>query len=73
MTFNIRHGRGMDNEINLPRIARVIAEAGAKVVALNEVDRRTRRSGGVDQIRELAHLLDMEYAFDVLPAMMRDL
>lgn len=63
MTFNIRHGRGVDNEINLPRIARVIQDAGAEVVALNEVDRRTRRSGGVDQVEELANLLDMEYAF----------
>ena len=61
MTFNIRHGRGVDNEINLPRIARVIQD-GAEVVALNEVDRRTRRSGGVDQVEELANLLDMEYA-----------
>lgn len=63
MTFNIRHGRGMDNEIDLSRIARVITDAGADLVALNEVDRHTRRSGGVDQAKELAHLLGMEHAY----------
>lgn len=63
MTFNIRHGRGMDNEINLSRIAQVIKDAGAELVALNEVDKRTRRSGGVDQVQELAHLVGMEYAY----------
>lgn len=59
MTFNIRHGRGMDDEINLPRIADVIRESGADVVALNEVDCLTRRCGGVDQVQELGQLLGM--------------
>lgn len=63
MTFNIRHGRGMDDAINLERIARVIDRAGADVVALNEVDRVTRRCGGVDQPAELAKLLDMHWHY----------
>lgn len=63
MTFNIRHGRGMDDVIDLRRIARVIADAGADLVALNEVDRVTRRSGGVDQPAELATMLDMHWDY----------
>ncbi len=49
-TFNIRHGRpsgetATDNE----QMGRTVAALGAEVVALQEVDARLERSGGVDQ------------------------
>ena len=49
-TFNIRHGQpsgesATDNE----QMARTIAALGADVVALQEVDARLERSGGVEQ------------------------
>lgn len=54
LTYNIRHGRGMDQRIDLVRIADVIRAAKPDLVALQEVDKLTKRSGGVDQTLELA-------------------
>lgn len=49
MTFNIQSARhGLDT------VAEVIREADADIVALNEVDKSTTRSGGLDQTAELA-------------------
>jgi endonuclease/exonuclease/phosphatase family metal-dependent hydrolase len=63
LCWNIHHGRGADGVVDLERIARVIREARADVVALQEVDQRCRRSGGVDQTAELARLTGMEGRF----------
>ena len=63
MTYNIHHGQGMDQKIDLPRIAAVIKEAKADVVALQEVDVKTQRVGGVDQAAELGRLTGMHHAF----------
>jgi endonuclease/exonuclease/phosphatase family metal-dependent hydrolase len=63
LTFNIHHGEGMDRRIDLPRIARVIQSVQPDLVALQEVDRATGRSGGVDQLAELARLTEMHAAF----------
>lgn len=48
MSFNIRHGNGMDRKVDLERIAGEIALVGADVVALQEVDKGTSRVGGLD-------------------------
>lgn len=63
MSYNIRHGEGTDAVIDLPRIATVIRNAGADIVGLQEVDRATTRSGGVDQAAELARLTGMNFFF----------
>lgn len=63
MTYNIHHGRGTDEKIDLERIAAVIKKAGPDLVALQEVDIKTRRSGGVDQLAELARLTGMNSRF----------
>jgi endonuclease/exonuclease/phosphatase family metal-dependent hydrolase len=64
MTFNIRHGRGLDGRVNLGRIARVIRDARAGVVGLQEVDRHYGdRSGFVDQAGSLAAALDMRVVY----------
>lgn len=64
MTYNIHHGAPRDSEvINLNNIASVIRKSGAEVIALQEVDVNTERSGEVDQAKELAELLDMHYYF----------
>ncbi len=56
LTYNIRHcnppNRG--DTIDLEQIAQVIAEQQADIVALQEVDLNTRRSGEVNQARQLA-------------------
>jgi endonuclease/exonuclease/phosphatase family metal-dependent hydrolase len=63
LSYNIRHGEGMDKKIHLGRIASVIRSVSPDVVALQEVDRKTQRSGGVDQAEELARLTGMKMAF----------
>ncbi|MFO0913983.1 MAG: endonuclease/exonuclease/phosphatase family protein [Pirellulales bacterium] len=63
LTYNIHHGEGLDGKIDLPRIARVIQQANPDIVALQEVDRNTQRTGGVDQAAVLAELTHMQLAF----------
>jgi len=56
--YNIRHGRGMDDRVDLTRIARVLRSLDADVIALQEVDKNTERTGSVDQVARLAELLE---------------
>ncbi|MCG8511355.1 MAG: endonuclease/exonuclease/phosphatase family protein [Rhodospirillales bacterium] len=63
LTYNIHHGRGMDNRIDLPRIAKVIKDLKPDVVLLQEVDKKTQRSGGVDQAAKLGELTGMKHAY----------
>jgi endonuclease/exonuclease/phosphatase family metal-dependent hydrolase len=63
MTYNIHHGEGVDGKIDLPRLADVINREQPDVVALQEVDLNTRRSGGVDQVAELARLTNLHGKF----------
>jgi len=58
MTFNIRHGRGMDDNVSLAKIADEIERSGADIVGLQEVDRFLPRSELKDQPAELARLLN---------------
>lgn len=63
MTYNIHHARGTDRRYDLERIARVIRESGADVVALQEIERFRGRTRCDDQPAQLAKLLGMHYAF----------
>jgi endonuclease/exonuclease/phosphatase family metal-dependent hydrolase len=63
MTYNIHHGEGTDHEFDLQRLAQIITAADPDLVALQEVDRSTARSGGVDQLSELGKLTGMHTAF----------
>lgn len=63
LSYNIHHGEGLDGRIDLPRIAGVIKSVDPDLVALQEVDIRTGRSGGVDQLLELARLTGMHAVF----------
>ncbi len=63
LTYNIHGGRGADRRLDLARIAGVIAESDADIVALQEVDARRPRSGGVDQAAWLADQLGMHAQF----------
>jgi endonuclease/exonuclease/phosphatase family metal-dependent hydrolase len=62
-SYNIRHGEGMDGRVDLDRTAGAIRALGADVVALQEVDVNTVRSGKVDQPDSLGKLLRMERRF----------
>ncbi len=63
MTWNIHHGRGMDKQVDLERIAAVIRSADPDIVALQEVDRGTRRTDRRDLAAELAKLCGMDHVF----------
>jgi len=63
LTYNIHIGIGMDKKLDLPRIAQVINQSGADVVALQELDRGTSRTGKTDQPAQLASLTGMHVAF----------
>jgi endonuclease/exonuclease/phosphatase family metal-dependent hydrolase len=57
VTYNIRHGRGMDGRVDLARTAAVLGRFSPDVVGLQEVDHVVVRSGGVDQAGTLAAML----------------
>jgi endonuclease/exonuclease/phosphatase family metal-dependent hydrolase len=63
LCYNIHHGRGMDNQVDLPRIAGVIRAAQPDLVALQEVDQRTARTNRVAQTDELAQLTGLHGHF----------
>ena len=63
LSYNIHHGEGTDGVFDLPRLARIITDSGADLVALQEVDVGTRRAQGVDQAAELARLTGMQVVF----------
>jgi endonuclease/exonuclease/phosphatase family metal-dependent hydrolase len=67
MTYNVHRCVGTDRKLDVERVAEVIAAAQPDVVALQELDVRRARTGGVDQAHRLAELLKMSSHFH--PAM----
>lgn len=63
LTYNIRHGEGLDGRVALGRVAAVLAVCDPDLVALQEVDAFLPRSGFRHQARFLARLLGMRYVF----------
>jgi endonuclease/exonuclease/phosphatase family metal-dependent hydrolase len=63
MTFNIQHGRGLDNVVDLERTASVILQERADVAGLQEVDRGVRRTDRRDLPAELEQLTGMSVFF----------
>ena len=63
-TYNIRHGRGLDDQIDLRRIADVIREKDPHLVTLQEVDVGVERSCRFDIMQILSGYLDMEPIFN---------
>jgi endonuclease/exonuclease/phosphatase family metal-dependent hydrolase len=63
LSYNIHHGEGTDGKVDLPRIAKVIAACDPDFVAVQEVDHKTKRTGGVDQAAELARLTGLHGRF----------
>lgn len=63
LSYNIHHGEGVDRKLDLKRIANVILSMKPDIVALQEVDRKVKRTNGVDQPSELAKLTGMKVIF----------
>ncbi len=67
MTYNVHRCVGVDRDLNVERVAAVIADARPDIVALQELDVGRMRTRGVDQAHALAELLGMRSRFH--PAM----
>ena len=63
LTYNVHHCQGTDGKFDYNRIAKIINDLRPDVVALQEVDRKTNRSSGVDQAAVLAELTGLHHAF----------
>jgi endonuclease/exonuclease/phosphatase family metal-dependent hydrolase len=59
LSYNIRHGEGMDRKIDLARVADYIKAQTPDVVFLQEIDKVCTRSGKADQAAELGRLTGM--------------
>lgn len=63
VSYNILHGVGMDKKLSILRTAKRLRNLQPDIVGLAEVDLNCRRSGGVNQARELGRALGMHSAF----------
>ncbi|MDR0266805.1 endonuclease/exonuclease/phosphatase family protein [Paenibacillus sp.] len=63
LTYNIHHGEGTDQKVDLKRIAEVIRSTNPDIVALQEVDRNMFRSGMEEQAAVLGKLTGMHHEF----------
>lgn len=63
MSYNIHHAEGLDGKLDVARVARVILEARADVVGLQEVDRGVARTQKRDLPGEFAKLTGMQVVF----------
>jgi endonuclease/exonuclease/phosphatase family metal-dependent hydrolase len=63
LSYNIKHGAGVDGKVDLPRTARVIKSVNPDIVALQEVDSGTKRTDRVDQPAVLGKLTGMKVTF----------
>jgi len=63
LTWNIHHGEGVDGKLDLARQAAFIKKVDPDAVFLQEVDVKTKRTGGVDQATELGRLTGLEVTF----------
>lgn len=63
LTFNILHGATMNNDFDLDKLAKVIIDSDADLVALQEVDFKTSRAKKYDLVTELAWRCKMQGVF----------
>lgn len=63
LTYNIHHGRGTDGKFDYDRLVATIERLNPDIVALQEVDKKTTRSSGIDQAAELGKRLKMHHVF----------
>lgn len=70
MTYNIRNGMGMDMKSDYKRTANVINQYHPDIVAVQEIDSVTNRSGKRFVLGELSALTGMYYSY--APAIMYD-
>lgn len=63
MSYNVRNGAGMDNKRDFDRASKIINKEKPLVVALQEIDYKTERSGKKDVLYEIASRVGMKCFF----------
>jgi endonuclease/exonuclease/phosphatase family metal-dependent hydrolase len=63
LSYNIYHGENMNGGSNLQMVARIIRSIDPDIVAFQEVDSCTTRSGGIDIAKVLGKLTRMNHIF----------
>lgn len=63
LSYNIHHAEGVDRKLDVERISRIVLSVKPDLVALQEVDQKATRTGGIDQAAKLAELTNLEYVF----------
>lgn len=63
LVYNIHAGKDAGGVDNLDRVAEIVRRTSADIVLLQEVDRGTQRSGGVDQLAVLMQRTGLHGAF----------
>lgn len=63
ISYNIHHGANAEEKLTLNQIGEYLKKSGADLVGLQEVDSLCRRSGNQDQMKLLAEMTGMHYAF----------
>jgi endonuclease/exonuclease/phosphatase family metal-dependent hydrolase len=64
-TYNIHIGKDVEDTLNLDKTIDTLRTVDADVVALQEVERHSLRTGFVDQPKKIAEALGMDYRFGV--------
>lgn len=66
-TYNIGKNEASNNVNDFGKLIDAIGKLDADVISVTEIDKNTRRSGNIDQLKTLADALKLHYAFgDVL-------
>jgi endonuclease/exonuclease/phosphatase family metal-dependent hydrolase len=68
LSYNIKHGRGMDGEVDLARAGALIRKLNPDLVVLQEIDKGVQRSGREDQMARLSELTGLEARFGAFMA-----
>lgn len=63
MSFNVRNTKGLDGMRDYQRVSNVIINCDPDVIAVQELDSMTRRSGGVDVLQEIASRTQMHHYY----------
>src|SRR5690554_30964 len=65
MQYNIRYGVGMDGNFDIDRLIKVMEDAKADVIILNEVDKNySNRSNNMHMAEYIAEKLEMNFVFE---------
>lgn len=63
LCYNIHHGRGSDDKVDIDRLAKVIQSVDPDLVSLQEVDSGVMRSGGINEPQQLGELCKLTPVF----------